>query len=69
MVAHGQLRTAIDTAWCVYRAKRRDVDAPDSRRCLLERHLQTRRELRECDAEELTGLGIAYLERLPDDAC
>jgi hypothetical protein len=69
MVDDGPLRTAIDTAWCVYRATHHDVDIADSRRCLLERHLQTRREARESDAEELTGFGIAYLEQLPDQEC
>lgn len=63
------LRTAVDTAWSVYRARHRHVDAADSRRCLLERHLQGRREARESDAEELARVGIAYLDRLPDDEC
>jgi hypothetical protein len=63
------LRTAVDAAWLVYRARHRHVDAADSRRCLLERHLQGRWEARESDAEELTGFGIAYLDRLPDDEC
>lgn len=35
-------RRAVDTVWSLYRAKRRDVDAGDSRRCLLRRHLQGR---------------------------
>ena len=69
MVDDGPLRTAVNTAWSVYRARHREVDAADSRRCLLERHLQRRREARESDAEELTGFGIAYLELLPDDEC
>ena len=63
------LRTAVDTAWSVYRARHRHVDAADNRRCLLERHLQGRREAREGDAEELARFGIAYLDRLPDDEC
>jgi hypothetical protein len=69
MVDNGPTRRAIDTAWFVYRAKHRGVDAADSRRCLLERHLRRRREAREGDAEELTAIGIAYLEHLPDDEC
>jgi hypothetical protein len=69
MIDDGPLRRAIGVAWSVHRAKHRGVDAADSRRCLLERHLQRRREAREGDAEELTVFGIAYLERLPDDEC
>ncbi|MGY8684448.1 hypothetical protein Q2941_42870 [Bradyrhizobium sp. UFLA05-153] len=69
MVADVSLRTAVDTVWSLFRAKHRDVDAADSRRCLLERHLQGRREARVSDAEELTGFGLAYLERLPEDEC
>jgi hypothetical protein len=46
-----------------------DVDAADTRPCLLERHLQGRWEARVSDAEELTGFGLAYLERLPEDEC
>ena len=69
MVDDVSLRTAIDTAWSVYLAKHCGVDAADGRRCLLERHLQRRREAREGDVEELTGFGIAYLERLPEDEC
>lgn len=59
------LKTAVDTTWSVYRATHDDVDAADSRRCLLERHLQTR----DGDAEELASFGLAYLARLPDDEC
>jgi hypothetical protein len=69
MVDDGPLRKAIDTAWSVYRARRRDVDAADGRRCLLERHLQRTWEALGCDAEELTSLGIVYLDRLPDHEC
>jgi hypothetical protein len=69
MVDDGPLRAAVNTAWSVYRARHREVDAADSRRCLLERHLQRRREARESDAEELTDFGIAYLELLSDDEC
>ncbi|MDH2354545.1 hypothetical protein QCM77_27190 [Bradyrhizobium sp. SSUT18] len=74
MVGDDPLRTAVDIAWSVYRARHRHVDAADSRRCLLERHLQGRWEARGSDAEELMGeellgFGIAYLDRLPDDEC
>ncbi|MCK1424649.1 hypothetical protein IVB14_12105 [Bradyrhizobium sp. 180] len=71
MVDYDPLRTAVDTAWSVYRARHRHVDAADGRRCLLERHLQGRREARESggDAQDLTASGLAYLERLHDDEC
>jgi hypothetical protein len=69
MVDDGQLRRAIDTAWSVYRARHREVDAADSRRCLLERHLHRRREARGGDADELTAFGVAYLEWLPEEEC
>jgi hypothetical protein len=63
------LKNATETAWTVYRARFPDVDAFDSRRCLLERHLLRRREERESDPEELASFGIAYLYRLPSDGC
>ncbi|MCA1542178.1 hypothetical protein I6F18_19650 [Bradyrhizobium sp. NBAIM32] len=71
MVDDSPLRTAVDTAWCVYLARHRSVDAADGRRCLLERHLQGRREARVSngDAQELAAFGLAYLERLSDDEC
>ncbi|MBB4359224.1 hypothetical protein GGD65_000222 [Bradyrhizobium sp. CIR18] len=71
MVDDDPLRTAVDTAWCVYRARHGGVDAADGRRCLLERYLRGRWEARESngDAQELTGFGLAYLERLSDDSC
>jgi hypothetical protein len=69
MVDEGPLRKAVAIAWSVYRATHRDVDAADGRRCLLERHLHGKWEARESDAEELTCLGLAYLERLPEDEC
>ena len=62
-------RKAINTARSVYPATHDGVDAADSRRCLLERHLRTRWQAFQSDAEELTGLGLAYLERLPEDEC
>ncbi|SCB54080.1 hypothetical protein GA0061098_102335 [Bradyrhizobium shewense] len=69
MVDEDVLKNATETAWTVYRAQHPDVDAHDSRRCLLERHLLRRREERESDAEELASFGIAYLHRLPSDEC
>jgi hypothetical protein len=69
MVEDVPQRTAVHTVWSLYLAKHRDVDASDTRRCLLERHLQGRSEARVSDAEELTGFGLAYLERLPEDEC
>jgi hypothetical protein len=69
MVGEAALRRAVDTAWSLYRAKHRDVDAADSRRCLLQRHLQGRWEARVSEVEELTGFGLAYLDRLPKDEC
>ena len=65
----GVLKTATETAWTVFRARHPDVDAFDSRRCLLERHLLRRWEEREGDAEELASFGIAYLQRLLGDGC
>ncbi|UWU89184.1 hypothetical protein [Bradyrhizobium sp. CB1015] len=71
MVDDNPLRAAVDTAWCVYRARHRNVDAADGRRCLLERHLQGRREARGSngDPQELAAFGLAYLERLSDEEC
>lgn len=63
------LKKATETAWTVYRARHPDVDASDSRRCLLERYLLRRREGRQSDTEELASFGIAYLYRLPSDEC
>jgi hypothetical protein len=57
------LRKAIDTAWNVYVATHSDVQADDSRRCLLERHLQTTVGSH-CDAEELACSGLAFLDRI-----
>jgi hypothetical protein len=69
MVDDVPLRTAVHNVWSLYLAKHRGVDAADSRRCLLERHLKGRWEARVSDAEELTGFGLAYFERLPEDEC
>lgn len=68
MVDEVAVERAAETAWIVYRAHP-DVDAQDSRRCLLERYLHRRREERESDTEELASFGIAYLHRLPEDEC
>ena len=69
MVDEAVFKNAAETAWTVYRARHQDVDAHDSRRCLLERHLHRRWEERESDTEELASFGIAYLDRLPRDEC
>jgi hypothetical protein len=63
------LKNATETSWTVYRARHPDVDAFDSRRCLLERHLLRRWEERESDTEELASIGVAYLHRIPGDEC
>jgi hypothetical protein len=67
MVDEVPLRKAVDTAWTVYLATHRDVDAADGRRCLLERHLRGRAEASQSDTEELTCSGLAYLDRMPKD--
>jgi hypothetical protein len=69
MVDDVALRTAVETAWSVFCATHDGVDAADSRRCLLERHLQGRLEAREEEVEELASFGLAYLARLPEDEC
>jgi hypothetical protein len=69
MVDDIPLRTAVHAVWSFYLAKHRGVDAADTRRYQLKRHLQERWEARVSDAEELTGSGLAYLERLPKDEC
>ncbi|WP_338310910.1 hypothetical protein [Bradyrhizobium sp. TM239] len=56
MVDEVVLKNATETAWSVYRAHHPEIDPQDSRRCLLERHLQRRGEERESDTEELAGL-------------
>ena len=63
------LRTAVETAWSIFCATRDGVDAADSRRSLLERHLQGRCEARKDDVEELASFGLAYLARLPEHEC
>jgi hypothetical protein len=57
------LQKAVDTAWKVYAATHSDVQADDSRRCLLERHLQATVGSH-YDAEELACSGLAYLDRI-----
>ncbi len=69
MVDEVALKNAMETAWTVYRARHPDVDAHDSRRCLLERHLYSKLEVWRSDTEELAGFGIAYLQRLGGDEC
>ncbi|MCK1387323.1 hypothetical protein IVB31_24030 [Bradyrhizobium sp. 21] len=69
MVDDAVLKIATETAWAVYRARHTDVDAFDSRRCLLERHLLRRKEECASEAQELASFGIAYLCRLPGDEC
>jgi hypothetical protein len=69
MVDENSLRTAVDTAWYVFRATHEGVDAADRRRCLLERHLYGRPEAHEGDVEVLANFGLAYLARLPEDEC
>jgi len=69
MVDDVVLKMAAETAWTVYRSRHPDIDSRDDRRCLLQRHLQRRWEERRSDSEELASLGIAYLDRLPDEEC
>ena len=69
MVDTVTLRTAVETAWSIFCSTRDGVDAGDSRRCLLERHLQGRCEAREEEVDELASFGLAYLARLPEDEC
>jgi hypothetical protein len=66
MVNDVPLHTAVLTVWFPHLGKHRDVDAADTRRCLLERHLQGRQEALVSDAEELT---LTFLERLPEGEC
>lgn len=69
MVDEVVLKNAAETAWTLYRARHPHVDASDSRRCLMERHLHRRCEERQSDAEDLATFGLAYLHRLPIDEC
>jgi len=63
------VRTAVETAWFIYRSTHPGIHAADYRRCLLERHLQGRSEAREGELEELAGSGLAYLARLSAQEC
>ena len=63
MVDEVPLRKAVDTAWTIYVATHREVDA----RCLLERHLQGRLEASYGETVELTCSGLAFLDLLPED--
>ncbi|QOZ28551.1 hypothetical protein [Bradyrhizobium sp. CCBAU 51753] len=69
MVDNVPVKNVVDTVWCLFRAKHRDVDDADSRRYLLERYLQGKWEAHVSEADELTGFGLAYLDRLPKDEC
>ena len=69
MVDTVTLRTAVETAWSIFCATHDGVDVADSRRSLLERHLQGRCEAREEEVDELASFGLAYLARLPKDEC
>lgn len=67
MVDTVTLRTAVETAWSVFCATHDGVDVADNRRCLLERYLQGRCDVREEGADELASFGLAYLARLPKE--
>lgn len=69
MVDDAPLRRAVDTVWSLHRAKHCDVDAADSRRCLLQHYLQGKWEARVSEIEDLTVFGLAYLNGLPKDEC
>jgi hypothetical protein len=69
MIDTARLRTAVDSAWSIFCATHDGVDASDSRRCLLERHLKGRCEARGEEVDELASFGLAYLARLADDGC
>jgi hypothetical protein len=56
MVDTVPLHTAVETTWSIFCANH-DVDVADSRRCLLERHLQGRCEARKEDVDELATFG------------
>jgi hypothetical protein len=63
------LSSAVDTAWSIYRATHRDVDASDGRRCVLERHRRMKWEAGKVDTGELACSGLAYLEQLREAEC
>jgi hypothetical protein len=69
MIDTEAVRKAVENAWSIFCATHDGVDAADSRRCLLERHLQGRCAARQVDVEELASFGLAYLARLPESEC
>ena len=69
MVDEVTVRTAAETAWSIFRATHPGIDASDSRRCLLDRHLQGTGREQVSDTEDLAALGLAYLHRLSSDEC
>ena len=56
MVDEVTVRAAAATAWSIFRARRPGIDPSDNRRCLLERHLQTRGLQQGIDAEVQAAL-------------
>jgi hypothetical protein len=62
------LREAVEMAWSMYLATHREVDTADQRLCSLSRYLSERLNAGEVDVEELACDGLAYLDRLPEDA-
>jgi hypothetical protein len=67
MADEASLTTVVARTWADYLATHRDVDAADSRRCLLERHLQRKWENSPSDVEGLVCSGLAYLRRTAQD--
>lgn len=51
-------------AWGIYLTRNEAVSENDARRCTLERYLKRRCRAGESDPQELTSLGLCYLERL-----
>ena len=51
------LKIAVNRAWTIYLATRRDVDEADQRRCTLERYLNEKWRSGENDPETLPYLG------------
>ena len=68
MVDESPLKIAVDRAWAVHRATHDDVDRDDYRRCSLERHLASKWQAGESDAEELTCQGLTYLAHLKPES-
>jgi hypothetical protein len=67
MADEAPLSTVVARTWAVYLATHRDVDAADSRRCLLERHLRRKWENSRSESEGLVCSGLAYLCRTTKD--